>query len=342
MKFIQFLQMGCLTAVSVMTGFGQSAQEKLDNQVYYQSFIKESITTMRESVDSTEIKIMLKQMELINDKIGDKLSNIVIPEELQDEFVPTVDTILDTDLESMETDEEDVTLGGDIPSTEDNKINDLFKLKDEEDGGISSKLGRRMKTSFNIQYGLNFLTGDAVANAIGPKGKTWSSWFWDYSIQRRIKLGSATSKTSLILGIGYLKNRFKWQGNTALTVNDTGNPSFYNVENTTDEPKFRVGYLTVPLGLRFKVSKGIYMDLGGYAGYRLFTTQSWEQKIGNETITTKRSSDYELNDFTYGVTFGLKVLQSRYIVRYNLAPLFKDNPSYDYNILMVGFDAELF
>jgi hypothetical protein len=322
-------------------------QEKLENQKYYQTFIKDNISYMRDYVDSTNIKLMLNQMDQINDKIGSELEKIQLPpveEEMEEMVSDSIGTVMDEDIsmDDMETAEEDVNLGENSTSE---RISDLFGDANNEDAespldkflpGRKSN-AKRTKTYFMINYGLNFIHNHNNPG-VDPIAKTWSSWFWEYGFQTKLRLGNQSSKTYFLYGLTYLKNRFTWDNDVKLSlVND--NPVWNEVERLKDSPKFRVGYLTVPLGVRFKLAKKTHLDLGGHIGYRLFTSQTHVYKLDEETLYEKRRGAYEMNDWVYGATAALKIFNTRLLFKYNFSNLFKENPSYNTNLFMVGFQG---
>jgi hypothetical protein len=313
-------------------------QEKLENQKYYQTFIKDNISYMREYVDSTNIKMMLNQMDQINDKIGEELEKIVVtPDEIVVDTAYAVSEEISED--DMETDDKDVTLMGD---NENERITDIFtntENSDEEtplDKFIPGRKNKdkRTKTYLMINYGLNFF-GSTSGSGTAPVVKPFSSWFWEYGIQSKVRLGKPGSKTSFLVGISYLKNRFTWKNDVLLSkVNDT--PVWTEELLLVDSPKLRVGYITVPMGLRFKLSKKSSLDLGGYLGYRLFTSQTHKYKTTEELVFLKRRGDYSFDDWVYGATLTLKIMDTRLMAKYNFSNLIKDNENFNTNLIMIG------
>lgn len=326
--------------------FAQSTpQDKLENQKYYQTFIKDNISYMKEYVDSTNIKLMLNQMDQINDKIGTELEKIVLPpveETIEEMYVDSMPAMVDEEIstDDMETPEEDITLGENSTS---NRINDLFGNSDDEESPLDKLLpgrkndAKRTKTYLMINYGLNFLA-EHNSPGISPAAKTWTSWFWEYGFQSKIRMGSPSSKAYFLIGATYLKNRFTWDNDVKLS-NVNGVPTWSQVDNLKSSPKFRIGYVTVPIGIRFKLAKKTHLDIGGHVGYRLFSSQTHLYKLDNETLYEKRKGDYEMNDWVYGATAALKIFGTRFLFKYNFSEMFKDNPNFNSNIIMFGFQG---
>jgi hypothetical protein len=341
--FKSFFGLLMTMSVSIASMQAQASDyDKLENQKYYQSFIKDNISYMREYVDSNNIKLMLNSMEQINDKIAGELEKIKVE-------VPTVDTMSSEEKMSdeIEISEEDVTLGG----GNDDKIEDLFKMPEADDDNISPlnkfipgrKSDKKVKTSFIINYGLNMLQGQEGAG-IRPEINRGSSWFWEYGLQNRVKIGNS-KKVYFTYGLSYLKNRFSWENSILLKdvidTNGDHTPNFTKVENLKGDAKMRLGYVTLPLGFRLKVAKKTYFDLGGYVGYNVLTSQTHVFKVAGEKITEKRNGDYGVNDWTYGATAGIKLFSTRFVFKYNLAPVFADNASYNTSLWMIGLQSEL-
>jgi Outer membrane protein beta-barrel domain len=346
----QIITFSLLILGFTVTSFGQSeAHDKLENQKYYQTFIKDNIVYMKDYVDSTNVKMMLNQMETINEKIGTELEKIILPE------MPAIDAEVIS--EDMETAEENVTLGGDGEVESDQKIEDLLNTSDDDDSESPldkfipmRKKESAVKTHLIINFGLNLL-GDADNIGVSPvafskpKAATWSSWFWEYGIQSRARIGGQNSKMYFLYGLTYLRNRFTWDNDVQLVrvIDQKGDvtPRFNDVEDLKSKPKFRTSYVTVPLGFRFKIAKKTYLDIGGYLGYNLKTSQTHEFEINDEEIITKRSGDYGVNKWMYGATAGIKVWGTRIIVKYNLSNLFVSNNEYNTKLIMVGFQSSI-
>jgi hypothetical protein len=140
-----------------------------------------------------------------------------------------------------------------------------------------------------------------------------------------------------------MKYRFTWEDNVKLSIvegpTDAPIPAFNKIDNLTASPKMRIGYIQVPLGLRVKIARKSFIEAGGYLSYRLFTSQTHEQKVNDEKISTKTSSDYKMNDWVYGLTAGIKVGETRIIARYNLNGLFEEIGGVQAKPFSIGFQS---
>lgn len=324
--------------VFMLSSFTVSTQSddqiKLDNLKYYLASIKDYNLSMRYYTDSIKIINLLDQMDVITTSLEEELNNIVIPGIIEEQIFS--DTIL-SDGETI------------IETQDDYNWNDVdVKQEDDNDGGVGlSKFmpfKKKFNTNFKIEFGINSMhQGTDTPNGIeAPEINTGGSWYWNFSLTKRARLGGKESKVAINYGISYLKNRFKIENDLRLTSNVNKEPEFVTVLDVKDNPKLNVGYINIPLTLNISLSKKTKLELGGYAGYRIHTVQKFNLKSGNEIIHESRYAGYNLNNWVYGATAALDVSGFDLIVRYNFSKLFKDNPNYDFNTFMIGTSVSLF
>jgi hypothetical protein len=310
-------------------------QIRLDNLRYYLASIKDYNLSMRYYTDSVKILNLLDQMDVITSALETELNNIVIPETSAEQIF--ADTIPKEEEYKTETPEDYSSW----PETE-------VKNDDENDGGIGiSKympFKKKFNTNFKIEFGINSLhqITESPDGILSPEINTGGSWYWDFGLTRRARLGGKESKVAINYGISFLKNRFKIENDLRLTSNGNDNPEFVGVPDAKDNPKLNVGYINIPLSLNFSLSKKTKLELGGYAGYRIHTVQKFHLKTNKESIHESRYAGYNLNNWVYGATAALDISGFDLIVRYNFSKLFKDNPNYDFNTFMIGTSVSLF
>jgi len=313
----------------------ESDYDKLENLKYYLSSLKDNAQSMRYYTDSTKIISLLDQLDVITAALENEINTVVVPKPEITEVMPEVD--------APTTDETNEGMGDSAtwPETGDESQNN-----DSNDNlGISKYMPFKNKfnTSFEIQFGINALQqGNAAPSGIlSPEINPGGSWYWDFALTRRARLGGKNSKVALNYGISYLKNRFKIENDLRLTAVD-GVPVFQEVADLKDNPKLNIGYLNVPLSLSFALSKKTKLKVGGYVGYRVHTVQKFHLKTQNEKIHEQRYAGYELNNWMYGANASLDIGGFDLIARYNFSKLFKDNPNYDFNTFMIGTSVSLF
>ena len=319
-------------------------QVKLDNLKYYLSVVKEYAQSMRYYTDSVKIISLLDQMDVLTSELDQELNNIVIPEAMATESLPVGDTLTDIANESkIETlDGYKTTDPAAMPSS-----NQETTAENESGGiGISKFMPfkKKFNTSFKIQFGINSLHRgiDPGSGVLSPVINTAGSWFWDFSLVRKARLGGTGSKIAINYGLSFLKNRFSIENDLRLATNTTDKPEFILVQDLKDNPKINVGYLNIPLSLSFALSKKTKFEAGGYIGYRIHTVQKINLKKIKENIYEHRMAGYYLNNWVYGATASLDISGFDIIFRYNMSKLFKDSSRQDFNTWMIGTSISLF
>ena len=311
-------------------------QLKLDNLKYYLSSIKDNIQSMRYYTDSAKVITILDRMDVLTTEADTEINKIELPEpeKMPD---PAVEPSASEEAPKIENLDDETWSDSEDKNEEERK----------EGIGVSKFMPfkKKFNTSFKIEFGINSLYQgtETPAGILTPEINTGGSWYWNFSLNRRARLGGKNGKVAFNYGIGYLKNRFKIENDLRLTTNpDTKEPSFVVVDNANENPKLNIGYINVPLSFSFALSKKTKLELGGYAGYRINTVQKFHIKTERETIHEHRFARHQLNNWVYGATAALDISGFDIIARYNISKLFKDNPNYDYNTFMIGTSISLF
>ncbi len=316
----------CFLLFYVLVNAQNEAYYNLENQKYYLSSIKDNIESMRVYSDSATIWHYLDQMNTITNQIDVELNKIVVeePQAMEDETATSEDVEVDSREETLENYPWEAEKKGDI-------------YDDEDDSGKMSKFipfRNKIKTDLVIQFGINSLQdGNATAVANAPEINTGGSWFWDFGISRKVRLGGKTSKVATYYGLSYLINRFKLDNDVKLVASDNG--SSWSAENILSN-RINIGYLNIPLGFVVKLGKKTDFLLGAYGGYRVYTAQNIHLKNGTENVYEKRKDRYGLNNWMYGAQVGLDIKGFDINFKYNFSKLFNDNSAGEYNIWMVG------
>lgn len=302
--------------------------EKHNNLVYYNTNIKDYLEFMKENSEDPKVLELIAEMQKQNTALEEYLNTIQLPE---------AEAAVEAEMpeepaEDWGTDEGEPGQNWDlgVPETEEEEEIEGF--------GMSRFIPFRnkIKTTFEIQFGINNLNKKSVAAGLGdPDIYTPASWYWEFGLLTKNRLGGKTSKVALSYGFTYLINRFSIDNDLRVDVlNDQ--PFFINVEDSKKNPKLNVGYLTIPIAFDFKLSKRFQFSIGGFAGYRVHTIQKLETKTGYERINEERSANYLLNNWIYGAKVSLGVRGFNIIGRYCFSNLFRENNNYDFNTFMIG------
>ncbi|MBK9255751.1 MAG: hypothetical protein IPM42_09715 [Saprospiraceae bacterium] len=319
--------------------FGQAQSEaviKLENNRYYISYIQDYIRAMQADSESLEMSSLLLQMDSLSVLVSEELEKMA--ETIKEEPVEMYeDSIGDTQTDIVSPD--DSTYSWPDYGYEDQNSSG------SSDFGIDKFMPFKNKsnTSLVVQFGLNGLQefNERMSNVTYPELSNGGSWFWDFGLSRKVRIGGKDSKVALHFGISYLLNKFKFENNVRLfQINEK--PAFGLEGNLRGNPRLSIGYLNLPVGIKFNFSKKFRLDFGGYAGYRVRSSQSLHYNGENEEIHQTLRGSWKLNNWIYGLSAGVGIGPFNLIGRYNLSSLFRDNTTYDYNTFMFGTSVSLF
>jgi hypothetical protein len=312
------------------------AEVKLEDMKYYLSAIKDYTQSMRSSTDSVKILRLLDQMDVLSAALGDELGKIVLPNS-QPEVI-SGDSIPGADKGMSDIPDANPSLDDDGASPEEQVPNGKFS--------VSKYMPFRHKfnTSLKIQFGINsWIQNKSVEFDLhNPEINSSGSWYWDISVIRKARLGGKDSKVALNYGLSCLINGFKIENDLRFSTTSAGTPQFVPIPDAKENPKLSVSYVNIPLSLSFALSRKVKFDIGGYAGYRIASSQRILLKSSKETINEHRFARYGLNNWVYGVHTSLDISGFDLIFRYNFSKLFEDSSVYDLNTWMIGTSFSLF
>ncbi|GAA4646327.1 hypothetical protein GCM10023115_42890 [Pontixanthobacter gangjinensis] len=121
-----------------------------------------------------------------------------------------------------------------------------------------------------------------------------------------------------------------------------------------DKSKFRMDNLVFPVhfemgpsrrferesGTTFSTYKKFKIGLGGYAGFNIGERQKLKYKMDGDRVKEKLKSDYNTNDFIYGLSGYVGWGGTSLYVKYDLNPIF-DDPNPDLNNISLGLRFDL-
>lgn len=214
--------------------------------------------------------------------------------------------------------------------------------------GDSIKSENRTTSQFVFAFGKNNLVTDgAVANS--QFGYMRSNFYeWGFTLNTRLSKNS--NLLHLKYGLGFMYNM----------LHATDNKVFADVDNQTilvdagvdtreKHTYFKNVYFVVPMHLEFDFSKtktiddkkifkshkGARFGIGGFVGVNTNSKQFIEYKIDGYKFSEKQKGDFNVNDFTYGLSTYVGYRQMSLYLKYDLNPMFKDNPI-DQNNISLG------
>lgn len=204
---------------------------------------------------------------------------------------------------------------------------------------------KRTTTQGVIAFGLNNLvTNGAVANS--DFGYLRSTFFeWGFTFNTRILPESNLLHAKY--GLSFMYNRLHATENRHFV--DTGNQTVlmtHPLGLRAKDTYFKNVFLTLPVHLEFDFSKtkvedgkkvfrshnGFRVGIGGFVGYNTNSKQFLSYKIDNYRHNVRQKGNWNIEDFNYGVSAYVGYKETSLYVKYDINPMFKDNPVDQHNI----------
>lgn len=226
--------------------------------------------------------------------------------------------------------------------------------EEDEDDDHWYKKSRYSRTSTHLVVAVGFnnaLTEDQSIN--DSDFKVGGSRFFELGIAWRTRVFERSNFIRFRYGFSFQFNGLKPTDNRYFV--EDGNLTFleeYDID--LDKSKFRMDHLVFPIHFEFGPSKKVEsprsvwfsthnklkLGIGGYAGVNLGDRQKLKYEIDGEKEKLKLKSDYNTNDFIYGLSGYIGFGGTSLYVKYDLNPIFKD-PNPELHNISVGlrFDA---
>lgn len=334
----------CTLAVIVLISLRVNAQtnpqEDYDNILYYLSAIRDHAASIRSTTTSEKVSNMADRINIIADSIASEIQSAADaqPGEPVAEEYPVYDEA--DDMDSTRYDTEIIEIETEI------ELEEADKTEPEEGVSVSRFIpfNKKFNTIFRVETGVNNLVENHTRQQglQYPEINTGGSWYWNWTLMRRARLGGKGSRVAVNYGFSYLLNRYQIENDLRLTTNENQEVSFVPVEDARKNPKLSIGYITVPVSFSISLGRKTKIELGGFAGYRVHTVQRFNLKTNRESIKEHRYARYGLNNWQYGAFASIDIKGIDLIFRYVPVSLFEDNQDYDYQTLMVGTSMSFF
>ncbi|MFG4002674.1 hypothetical protein [Flavobacterium aquidurense] len=209
---------------------------------------------------------------------------------------------------------------------------------------------KRTTSQFVFAMGLNNMMADGKLQ--DSNYGFMSSHFYEWGFTYNSRLMKNDNLLHAKYGLSLMYNNIRPTDNRSFVVNGNQTVLQTNAINL-DESRFRNVYIVLPLHLEFDFSKpqvsngktyfrthkSFRFGIGGYAGINVKSKQILKYDQDDLDYKTTIKGDYNVNNFIYGLSsyIGYKAL-SLY-AKYDLNPLFQDNPVKENNIsLGLRFD----
>jgi hypothetical protein len=243
-------------------------------------------------------------------------------------------------------------------------------VQDKVDGKIKSI--DTTKTKISIQFGEDFFSHDKCSNgekrttsqfvfAFGANNlvtdqqvahsdfKYWKSHFYEWGFTYNTRILKEDNLLHLKYGMSLMYNNLRATDDRYFVKNGSQTDLVTSTVHL-DESRFRNVYIMVPLHLEFdftkkeirndanyfRTHKSARFGIGGYAGFRVKSKQilCFDDASGND-VEQKTKGNYNVNDFNYGLSTYVGYKSTSLYLKYDLQPLFENNPV-DQNNISLG------
>lgn len=337
-KIILYISIALVTLVNTVSAqektFEQKAKEIAVNIKTIAEEEKKALKAEVEAIDkAVELGKMTKQeAETAKTKIAEERAKNIETRTAEQETALRDLVNGKLDIEESNDSIKEATLGIKIKSTK----NDPNKSEN------------RTTSQFVFATGFNNLVTDgAVANSQFGYAR---STFYEWGLTWNTRLSKNSNLLHLKYGVGFMYNMLHATDNRVFSdVNDQTILVDAGVDTKANRTYFKNVYFVVPLHLEFDFSKtktvddkkifksheGVRFGIGGFVGVNSNSKQFIEYKINDYKFSEKQKGDFNVNDFTYGLStyFGYK--QTSLYLKYDLNPMFKNN-AVDQNNISLG------
>lgn len=337
-KIILYISIALVTLVNTVSAqektFEQKAKEIAVNIKTIAEEEKKALKAEVEAIDkAVELGKMTKQdAETAKTKIAEERAKNIETKIAEQETALRDLVNGKLDIEEANDSIKEATLGIKIKSTK----NDPNKSENKTTSQFV------FATGFN-----NLVTDGAVANSQFGYAR---STFYEWGLTWNTRLSKNSNLLHLKYGVGFMYNMLHATDNRVFSdVNDQTILVDAGVDTKANRTYFKNVYFVVPLHLEFDFSKtktvddkkifksheGVRFGIGGFVGVNSNSKQFIEYKINDYKFSEKQKGDFNVNDFTYGLSTYIGYKQTSLYLKYDLNPMFKNN-AVDQNNISLG------
>ncbi|HSD13439.1 MAG TPA: hypothetical protein VLB74_02185 [Flavobacterium sp.] len=224
----------------------------------------------------------------------------------------------------------------------DGKLKDTIKIKKKYTITFPEsnyhKKTKRTTSQFVFAFGVNNLvTNGAIANS---DFGYWRSTFYEWGITGRTRLGQEDSALHFKYGFSFMYNTLHATDNRYFV--DKGEETVletYPVNLIDNKTYFKNVFFAIPLHLEFDFSKkreidgkmyrrshdGFRFGTGGFIGINTNSKQFLRYEVDGYEIKERQKGDWNVNEFTYGLSTYVGYRNLSLYVKYDLQPMFENN-----------------
>ncbi len=221
----------------------------------------------------------------------------------------------------------------------------IYKSDVEE----AERKSKRTTSQFVFAFGLNNLITKG-ASLEDSDYRVWGSHFYEWGVTYNSRLLQNHNLLHVKYGLTLIYNNLRPTDNRYF-VKEGNQTNLVTASRHLDDSRFRNVFLTLPLHLEFdfspkKTSKdgtktyfttheSVRIGIGGYSGIRVKSKQLLCYEENGEKVKNKQKSNFNVSDFTYGLSTYIGYRSASLYVKYDLNPMFKHN-TIDQNNVSLG------
>lgn len=216
------------------------------------------------------------------------------------------------------------------------------------------RLSKRTTSQFVFAFGLNNLVTDGDSNSLENSDfKTWGSKFVEWGFTFNTRIFKENNLLHFKYGLSLMYNNLRPTENRYF-VKEGDITTLQTFDDDLRENKFRNSMVVLPLHLefdftpktvdengvsRFRTHKSVRLGIGGFGGLNYQSTQKLRYEEDDIRIKNKQKGDFNVSTLVYGLSGYVGYESISLYAKYNLNPLFQNNPIDQHNIsLGLRFD----
>ncbi|RIY38065.1 hypothetical protein CKY20_00510 [Capnocytophaga canis] len=200
---------------------------------------------------------------------------------------------------------------------------------------------RTSKGGFNFALGFHTLNGSE--NFGGDKFRVWGSKSVEIGYSRNVRVFKNSNLLHLNYGVSWVMNKLKMKNNDYFVANSDGTTTIEPFRTSLNKSKFKNFYLTLPVNLEIDLTpsyekngktyypykRNFRAGIGAYVGVLLNSKQvlCYQENRGVRDVN---KGNFHVNDWIYGISAHFGYRSSVFYAKYNLVPLFRNNPVKEY------------
>ena len=213
---------------------------------------------------------------------------------------------------------------------------------------LIQKKSRRTTSQFVFAAGLNNVVTEGES-LNGSDFRVWGSHFYELGLTYNSRIFKNHNLLHAKYGLSVMYNNLRATDNRYFV--ETGNQTYLQTASVNlDESRLRNVFLVAPVHLEFdfsgkrtdkegnsyfKTHDSFRLGIGGYGGFRVKSKQILKYEENGNDIKIKEKGDFNVSEFTYGLSGYIGYGQTSLYVKYDLNPMFKNN-NIDQNNVSLG------